>query len=183
MALENAFGELALDATLQEVRDRLPAGADFASETSLAAMLVVLGTLSTGAKQDTAQAALNAINASTDGIEALLAAIDGHVDGVEGLLTTTNARLAAAAATALPGASGDITAGAATLLGYTLRETAGGTAVVRLRDGNAGTHLATVSLAASESTRDWFGPSGVAAATKVYYEKVSGTVEGAVFTR
>lgn len=71
------------------------------------------------------------------------------------------------------------------LAGYSLRETAGARAVVRLRDTSDGNTsredniLITVSLAPYESTRDWFMPTGVEYRLGLYVEIVDGTIEGA----
>jgi hypothetical protein len=85
----------------------------------------------------------------------------------------------------LPGTSGAITSATGVLMGVSARETTGtATAFFRLRATNAtGVILATVTLAAGESIRDWYGPGGIAAAGGVYYELVSGAVAGGVQTR
>lgn len=69
-----------------------------------------------------------------------------------------------------------------TYYGFTFRETAGATAVVRIRSGGVitGDILETVSLAASESTSDLLAPQGLRCPGGLYVEIVSGTVEGAV---
>lgn len=91
----------------------------------------------------------------------------------------------AADAIALPGASGALTGAAGVLLGFSMRESGGvAAAVVRLRDGAVGgAILATVSLAVGESVRDWFGDRGVNVPTGIFFELVSGAVEGAVYAR
>jgi class 3 adenylate cyclase len=71
-------------------------------------------------------------------------------------------------------------------MGFSVREAAGtpAAAAMRLRAGTAtGTILATVTLSAGESVRDWFGPSGIQAAGGVYLELLSGTITGGVQTR
>src|SRR4051812_29363117 len=116
MALENAFGELALDATAQEVRDnvatatarleairdRLPAAlvggklsvtlpdlSALATESTLADVLAAIGGIGGGGAFGDASAA----NQLTE--IARLTAIDGHVDGLETLLAdrATDAKL------------------------------------------------------------------------------------------
>ena len=71
------------------------------------------------------------------------------------------------------------------LHGWSIRETSGTTqAVLRLRDGGDanGELSVSISLAAGESTRDWFD-RGVRHVRGLFYELVSGTVEGAAFYR
>lgn len=66
--------------------------------------------------------------------------------------------------------------------GYTVRETAGSTAVVRIYDALSatGTLLDSISLAANESKNAWYGHGGIRYATGVYVDIVSGAVEGSV---
>lgn len=72
--------------------------------------------------------------------------------------------------------------GVATLAGYSLRETAGSAAACRIRETDgSGKILATVALASGASETKWFGPQGLVCNGPLYFEKVSGTVEGAVF--
>lgn len=103
----------------------------------------------------------------------------------EATVVSTAARLAAALPVNLPGVSGAVTAVDGVLLGFSAKETTGSApAAFRLRGGGvAGTVLSTVTLAGGESVRDWFGPSGIAAAGGVYFELVSGAVSGGVQTR
>lgn len=71
-------------------------------------------------------------------------------------------------------------AGAGTrLIGFSARETAGATAVFNIRHGTGNTDpiLVSVSLNANESTREWYGPDGIAAASGIWLERVSGTVQ------
>lgn len=69
----------------------------------------------------------------------------------------------------------------AVYFGYSLRETAGVTAVVRIRTGgSSGKILDTVALAANESARECYLPQGLMAEDGIYFEKVSGTVEGSI---
>lgn len=83
----------------------------------------------------------------------------------------------------LPSASGQLLNTGGCLTVHSTRETTGSnTAVYRLWDGsnNAGQLLLTVSLGQSESTRDDFRDHHLVFKTGLYYELVSGTVEGAV---
>lgn len=85
---------------------------------------------------------------------------------------------------AAPGSSGTVgpTGIDVTYYGFSLRETAGSTAVVRIRAGGVvgGTILDTISLAANESAREDYFPQGLRAAGGLYYQLVSGAVEGAI---
>jgi len=65
---------------------------------------------------------------------------------------------------------------------HATRETAGSTAVYRLWDSDsaAGALLLPVSLVANESTRDDFQPHHLPFNTGLYFELVSGTLEGSV---
>jgi hypothetical protein len=72
-------------------------------------------------------------------------------------------------------------AGAGTrLIGFSARETTGTAgAVFNIRHGtsNAGTILVTVSLTSGESAREWYGVDGIAAASGVWLERVTGTTQ------
>jgi hypothetical protein len=165
--------------------------------------------LATAAKQDAAKNVLDAISGAlgapaVDTVKSLLATIAANTgtetatvgelnltaeqvqlntDTLESLLGTLNA---AAHPTNLPGASGLVIA-ETTLMGFSVKEStnvAGATASMRLRAGNVtGAILATVTLAQNESTSDWYGPSGIAAAGGVYFELLSGSIAGGVQTR
>jgi len=83
----------------------------------------------------------------------------------------------------LPAASGQIFNEGGCVVFHSTRETSGSAAAVyRLWDGtnNAGNLLLTVSLDASESTRDNVMKHMVPFNTGLYYELVSGAVEGEV---
>ena len=70
-------------------------------------------------------------------------------------------------------------AGAGTrLMGFSARETAGAAAVFSIHNGTANGDplLVTVSLAAGESAREWYGESGIASAAGIWLQRVSGTV-------
>lgn len=70
------------------------------------------------------------------------------------------------------------------LMSYSVRETAGARAVFRLRDGSDSSDptgiLQTVSLAPGESARESFQPYGIGFAYGLYFELLSGQVEGSV---
>ena len=72
--------------------------------------------------------------------------------------------------------------GGGTYRGFSLRETAGAVATVRIYDNTAasGTLLDTISFAANESAREWYGNGGLAFATGLHIDVVSGTVEGSI---
>lgn len=81
---------------------------------------------------------------------------------------------------ALTGSDQVAYSGPATLAGFSIRETAGSTAVVRIRDGitDTGPIIETIRLAANAYERE--GHMAVSCATGVFVEVVSGTIEGAV---
>lgn len=91
-------------------------------------------------------------------------------------------------AVTVPGVSGTVgpTAKDATTsvsyFGFSLRETAGAIAVVRIRSGGTitGTMLDTIAFAANESKNEWCGPQGISAPGGLYFEIVSGAVAGSV---
>lgn len=89
-----------------------------------------------------------------------------------------------AVATSIPGASGllSLTTGSfCRYLGFCIRETAGTTATVRIREGSVtGKILDDIQLLANESARDWYGPQGIISQGDLYVQLVSGTVEGSV---
>jgi hypothetical protein len=71
-------------------------------------------------------------------------------------------------------------------MGFSVRETTGtAAAVLNLHHGtsNAGPILVTVSLGASESAREWYGPDGIAAASGIYLDRVSGTSQVSVYSK
>lgn len=70
------------------------------------------------------------------------------------------------------------------LAGYSIRETAGAVAVVRLRDGvdAGGDLIAPIALAANASSAWWFMPHGISFGAGLFLEVVAGAVEGAVYT-
>jgi hypothetical protein len=89
--------------------------------------------------------------------------------------------MVAATSVPLTGAAQVVAVGPALYRGFTLRETAGAEAVVRVWDNPsaaAGTLLDTVALPADGSATELH--DGVRAATGVYVQVVSGTVEGAI---
>lgn len=101
---------------------------------------------------------------------------------VSGTVTATVPANAAATATDPGGTTTSLQVVAATtnlrLVGFSSRETTGTAgAVFNLRHGTsaAGGLLATVSLGVGESAREWYGPDGLAAASGIYLERVSGS--------
>lgn len=80
-------------------------------------------------------------------------------------------------------AGGILVIGTGALAGFSFRETAGATAVLRLRDGNStsGDIISVASFAANESIRDWFALPGITYKYGVYIEVVSGAIEGALY--
>lgn len=87
-------------------------------------------------------------------------------------------------AQAKPFAAGALAVGVGVLAGYTLRETAGAVATVRLWDNASaasGTILATVALAANASAVSIADSGGIWFNAGVFAQVVAGTVEGSVF--
>ena len=83
----------------------------------------------------------------------------------------------------LPTASGQLLNTSGCLTVHATRETTGTTtAVYRLWDGSGtdGTLILPVALSAAESTRDDFTEHHLTFRTGLYYELVSGTLEGSV---
>lgn len=82
--------------------------------------------------------------------------------------------------------TGPLSASAGRLAGWTLRETAGAAAAIRLRDGTDTSTLrnvlATIALAADASVAHWALPAGISYSFGLYAEVVTGAVEGAVYT-
>ncbi len=69
-----------------------------------------------------------------------------------------------------------------TYSGFSIRETAGATAVVRVYDNASaasGTLLDSISLAANESAREYY-LAGIAVANGIYVDVVSGAIEGSI---
>lgn len=87
-----------------------------------------------------------------------------------------------AIAVALTGSDQTVFTGEGHYFGFTIRETAGSTATVRIHDNtaNSGTILDTIQLAPNESAREWYGPQGILLRTGIRVDIVSGTVEGSV---
>jgi hypothetical protein len=157
-----------LDALLTELQGKLEAGQVVALDTaSLAALESITATIAGPVTLDAATlAALETIQV-------------GNLPG-------------AAAAVSYGTGTGNQTAPAGAdvagrLIGYAVRETTGtpgATAQVRFRSGTtvSGTPLgAGVTLAANESVREWFGPSGINVPTAVFLERVSGSTEVTVY--
>jgi hypothetical protein len=110
--------------------------------------------------------------------------ISGTVTANAGTNTSTAALAAATPVDAGDEAATDeAIAGAATglrLIGFSARETtAAAVAVFNIRHGtsNAGAILVSVSLGPNESAREWYGPDGIAAASGIWLERVSGTIQ------
>jgi hypothetical protein len=87
-------------------------------------------------------------------------------------------------ATAVPlaGGSQQISATPAVYCGFSVRETAASTAVVRIWDNPSaasGTILEEIALAAGESAREYYA-AGIWAASGIYLQVVSGAVAGSV---
>lgn len=116
-----------------------------------------------------------------------IANLNDNVQQLHAGIKTQNAivRLGADVRQIVNGASCKLSSAAGRVAGYAIRETTGsGTALIRIRDGfdATGDLLLPISLAASESARDWFMPGGISYTAGLYIEVVSGSIEGVVFT-
>lgn len=83
---------------------------------------------------------------------------------------------------AIPGVSGAVRTEQSVYRGFTVRETAGSTALVRLFDhasAASGTVLEEIALAANETARECYS-GGVWAVLGIYVQIVSGSVSGSV---
>lgn len=69
-----------------------------------------------------------------------------------------------------------------TYFGFAIRESSGGaSAVFRVREDNAsGKILDTIALAQGEAASAWYGPQGIWCDGPLYFELVSGSVEGSI---
>lgn len=118
------------------------------------------------------------------GTDELFSALGDQLAQLRGVIHTANAVRLRGTARAFPfTASQRIAMSAGRLHGFSLRETTGAaSAIVRLHDGfdANGDLIATVSLIAAESVRDWF-EGGLAFGAGLYAEIVSGAVEGAIY--
>lgn len=87
----------------------------------------------------------------------------------------------AATSIALTGSDQTVWTGPVLYCGFSIRETAGSTAVLRIYDNtvNSGTLLDTIALGAGESAREWY-PGGLRAAIGIRVDIISGAVEGSV---
>jgi hypothetical protein len=86
-------------------------------------------------------------------------------------------------AVALTGSNQAVRATSGAYCGFTIRETAGAVAVVRIYDNattNSGTLLEEIALAAAESAREYYQGGGVRCANGIYVNVVSGTVSGSI---
>lgn len=71
---------------------------------------------------------------------------------------------------------------AANLYGFAIRETAGAAAVVRIRNGvdATGVPFIPISFAANESVGENYLPNGVRFPNGIFFDVVSGAVEGSI---
>lgn len=87
-----------------------------------------------------------------------------------------------AAPVALTGSDGQHFTGIGVLRGFTVRETAGAAARIRIHDGTStsGAVIGASSLAANEAETIWLD-DGVRFGTGLYVDVVTGAVEGSLF--
>jgi len=84
---------------------------------------------------------------------------------------------------ALSGANQALSGTQAVYAGYSIRETAGAAARVRIWDNASaasGTILETIGLTGLASSWSWLGPEGLWAVNGIFVEVVAGTVEGSI---
>lgn len=113
-----------------------------------------------------------AVYAIESGLEALTASMTATRDAVS---------LKGAEAKQLTGSNQRITTSSTRLMGFAVHETTdGASAELLIRNGDGGDVLMVVSLYASESAREWFGPGGIALTAGVSVE-VAGGIEGSIF--
>lgn len=62
--------------------------------------------------------------------------------------------------------------------GFSARETAGAAANFKITDGENGTILDSVNLAANGFAHTWYGPQGLPVENSVFYDYGTGSVEG-----
>jgi hypothetical protein len=124
--------------------------------------------------------------ALTDGAGNLLKSTDNG-DGTATLSSTVSVSVEPAADTVSVGfnATAAIAVTAKDYRGFTIRETAGAAAVVRIWDNDdaaSGTVLDEIGLAPLESAREYYPDGGVKTTVGIYLQVVSGTVVGSVRT-
>ncbi len=97
-------------------------------------------------------------------------------------ISGTGIHVAATAVDSSSGTDDELVVGAAAglrLMGFSCQEATGSaTANFYLRNGtnNSGALLYAVTVAANESRGEWFGPAGIASASGIWIERVSGNV-------
>jgi hypothetical protein len=116
-------------------------------------------------------------------LEAAVYSIEGGLERLRAEMGATReaVQLRGAEAKPLTGQTQRMTFAPGRILGFAVLATDPSGAVLRIRDGEGGTSLVPLSLAAGESAREWWGPAGVATTAGVYVELVSGSVEGTIF--
>lgn len=124
--------------------------------------------------------------ALTDGAGNLLLVIDNG-DGTATLATKKVGETVAAAVNtvALTGSDQAVSATSLDYRGFSIRETAGATAVVAIYDNASaasGTIIEEISLAPGESAREFYPGGGIHTANGIYVKIVSGAVAGSVRT-
>lgn len=137
-------------------------------------------------KMNTTQARRTAGSGSQDTYEpGLVEVLISQLGKIQDGLRTLNG---AQALGAIPrqitnGQSNPISTSPGRIAGWSVRETAAATALIRLRDGTSATGdpIATIALTANQSVRDWFMPTGISFSNGLYVEVVFGAIEGVVY--
>lgn len=122
-----------------------------------------------------------------DELAALPAILEAFLEGLRADLTTSTGTIPDTGARAMAVRSTDdtkLSTSSGRLVGYSLAEATGlAGAKVYIRDGvdAEAPILAVITLAANESTRDWWAPGGVGFGRGLYVDLVSGQIEGALY--
>lgn len=98
----------------------------------------------------------------------------------QGLLSAV---YAGTTAVALTGADQVVRSAPAVYRGFSIRETAGAAATIRVYDhasAASGTLVDVIQLVANESAREWYGGGGITASLGLFVDVVTGAVEGSV---
>lgn len=161
----------------------LPPGNNTIGNVVLAAGTSAVGTVSQGTGNAagspwSVSGSVSISNQPTTASGSVVTVLNGSVINVLGVGIHV-----AATSTEVSSSSGSVSGVVATsslrLVGVSIRENAGtaGTAEVVIRHGTTVSDPALLfyKLAANESTRDWMGPDGIACASGLYIQRVSGT--------
>lgn len=111
--------------------------------------------------------------ALTSGVtQAITNVTTNSVDGTGIMVAGTAAAIVAADSVAVAAVAG------LRYLGFTAKETAAAAATATVHHGatNAGPVIDHINLAANETTREWYGPEGIAAPNGIFFELLTGAM-------